>query len=226
MHSISKFTTLLFSFSLLFLQINCAKTTDVEPITEPINPVDTTNTDLDTVYLNANISGFIINEVLYDPPSGLPGDANNDGVRDPNEDEFVEFVNMSDSCIDLSYCKIFDTENLNLGTPNHQFPANTFLSSGKSLVVFGGGSPSGLFGNSIVLTSSNAVMNLNNSGDIMTLTDSLNNIILEFDVEPLSNNPNESYTRSPDLTGDFEQHATVITGVLFSPGTRVDGSPF
>ena len=100
MHSISKFTTLLFSFSLLFLQINCAKTTDVEPITEPINPVDTTNIDLDTVYLNANISGFIINEVLYDPPSGLPGDANNDGVRDPNEDEFVEFVNMSDSCID------------------------------------------------------------------------------------------------------------------------------
>ena len=80
MHSISKFTTLLFSFSLLFLQINCAKTTDVEPITEPINPVDTTNTDLDTVYLNANISGFIINEVLYDPPSGLPGDANNDGL--------------------------------------------------------------------------------------------------------------------------------------------------
>ena len=142
MHSISKFTTLLFSFSLLFLQINCAKTTDVEPIAEPINPVDTTNTDLDTVYLNANISGFIINEVLYDPPSGLAGDANNDGVRDPNEDEFVEFVNISDSCIDLSYCKIFDTENLNLGTPNHQFPANTFLSSGKSLVVFGGGSPS------------------------------------------------------------------------------------
>ena len=130
MHTISKFTILLISFSFLFLQTSCAKTKDVEPVTEPTNPIDTSNTDLDTVYLNANISGFIINEVLYDPPSGLTGDANNDGVRDPNEDEFVEFVNTSDSCIDLSYCKIFDTENLNLGTPNHQFPANTFLSSG------------------------------------------------------------------------------------------------
>ena len=78
------------------------KNKDVEPITEPINPVDTTNTDLDTVYLNANI--WLYNKrSAYDPPSGLPGDANNDGVRDPNEDEFVEFVNISDSCIDLSY---------------------------------------------------------------------------------------------------------------------------
>ena len=42
----------------------------------------------------------------------------------------------------------------------------------------------------------------------------------------LSNNPNESYTRFPDLTGDFEQHATAFAGVLFSPGTRIDGSTF
>ena len=211
------------SFITLF---SCAKTKDVEPIANNINPVDTTNNDLDTVYLTENISGFILNEVLYDPPSGMVGDANNDGERDPNEDEFVEFVNISDSCINLSGCKIFDTENLNNGNANHQFPDNTFLSSGKSLIVFGGGTPNGVFGNALVFISSNVVMNLNNSGDVMTLTDSLDNVILTFDVEPLSNNPNESYTRFPDLTGDFEQHATAFAGVLFSPGTRIDGSTF
>ena len=46
-----------------------------------------------------------------------------------------------------------------------------------------------------------------------------------FDVTPLSNNPNESYTRNPDLTGPFEQH-NGVSGTLYSPGTRTDGSPF
>lgn len=50
--------------------------------------------------------------------------------------------------------------------------------------------------------------------------------MLEFDVEPLSNNPNESYTRYPDVTGDFVQHASAEDGVLYSPGTRVDGTSF
>ena len=51
------------SFITLF---SCAKTKDVEPIANNVNPVDTTNNDLDTVYLTENISGFILNEVLYD----------------------------------------------------------------------------------------------------------------------------------------------------------------
>ena len=155
--------------SILFITLfSCAKTKDVEPIVNNVNPVDTTNNDLDTVYLTENISGFILNEVLYDPPSGMVGDANNDGVRDPNEDEFVEFVNISDSCINLSGCKIFDTENLNNGNANHQFPDNTFLSSGKSLIVFGGGTPNGTFVNALVFVSRNVVINLNNSEDVMT----------------------------------------------------------
>ena len=40
-------------------------------------------------------------------------------------------------------------------------------------------------------------------------------------IEPLSNNPNESYTRNPDLT-EFEQHSGIqgSGGRLFSPGTK------
>ena len=36
---------------------------------------------------------------------------------------------------------------------------------------------------------------MNNSGDFITVYDSNNISVLTFDVEPLSNNPNESYTR-------------------------------
>ncbi len=40
------------------------------------------------------LAGFIINEVLYDPPAGdHAGDANGDGSREANEDEFIEFYN-------------------------------------------------------------------------------------------------------------------------------------
>src|SRR2546425_13163869 len=36
---------------------------------------------------------IFINEVLADPPDGVAGDANHDGVRDGTQDEFVELVN-------------------------------------------------------------------------------------------------------------------------------------
>ena len=207
----------------------CAKTDDVKPIDN--NQVDTTgngggidtsgNSGITTTY-----SGFVLNEVLYDPPANLPGDANGDGNRDPNEDEFLEFVNDSDSIYDLSGHMIFDATNFSSGIPNHVFPNNTIVNPGQSVVVFGGGSPVGTFGGAQVFVSSNAVINLNNSGDIMTFTDSLQNVLIEFDISPYSNNPNESYTRSPEITGNFTQHDSVAIGVLFSPGTKADGSSF
>ena len=232
-------------FILIFIatfNTECAKTDDIEPIS-PVN--DTTSNDSssvviadDTVYINSSLStidfGFLLNEVLYDPPGGGPGDAdngdaNNDSTRDPNDDEFVEFVNTTSSCIDISGCKIFDDDSYASLTHKHQFPNNTFVNPNQAVVVFGG--PQGVtfdpsfFGNALVFAASDGVMNLNNSGDKMWFTDSLNNVLIEFDVTPLSNNPNESYTRNPDLTGPFEQHAGV-SGTLFSPGTRTDGSSF
>ncbi|NVK03746.1 MAG: lamin tail domain-containing protein [Flavobacteriia bacterium] len=169
---------------------------------------------------------LIINEICYDPSNNaLDGDANGDGVYVQDEDEFIEFVNLSSQTIDMGGYKIYDTEALTAGTPRHEIPANTLVPPGKALVVFGGGTPTGTFGNAIVQTASDGRINMNNSGDLVTLTDAAGNVILTFDIEPLSNNPNESYTRNPDLTGQFEQHGT-NTGVLFSPGTKIDGSPF
>ena len=134
------------------------------------------------------------------------------------------------SLINSSFIGI-DTEFFNLGTPNHEFPENTFINPNQAVVVFGGPQDSTFnsasFGNSLVFSSSNVVMNLNNGGDIMTFTDNSGNILIEFDISDYQadNNVNQSYTRNPDLTGLFEQH-NGVSGTLFSPGTRADGTPF
>ena len=72
------------------------------------------------------------------------------------------------------------------------------------------------------------VMNLNNGNDIFTLTDPNDNVVITFDITVLSGNPDESYTRYPDLEGvDFVQHnADTPSGLLYSPGTKIDGTNF
>lgn len=173
------------------------------------------------------VAQLLLNEILYDPSnSGLDGDANGDGSYAQSEDEFLEFVNLSASPLDMSGYEIYDAENLAANIPNHIVPAGTIVPAGGVLVVFGGGTPTGSFGGAIVQTSTTGNLNLNNAGDVMHLLNSLGETVLTFDIEPLSDNPNESYTRDPDLSGNFVQHGTVVSGVLFSPGTRTDGSPF
>ena len=166
--------------------------------------------------------GFLINEVLYDPESGLAGDANNDGTRDANGDEFIEFFNSGPQ-LDLSGYTVSDADQV-----RHVFPSGTILGVNQVLVLFGSGNPTGTFGGAIVQTASTGSINMSNAGDFVTVRDPNGNIVLTFGVEPLSNNPNESYTRNPDLTGDFVQHAGVAeaNGALFSPGTKLDGSSF
>ena len=172
---------------------------------------------------------LIINEVLYDPPSGIEGDANGDGIREAQEDEFIEFVNLGGT-LDLSGYTVHDN-----AQERHVFPQGTIIPSGGVLVLFGGGNPTGTFGNAIVQTASAGILNMNNSGDFVTVYNSNGEVVLTFDVEPLSNNPDESYTRYPDLNlepGDdgilFYQHAGIgeALGAFFSPGTRIDGTNF
>ena len=207
----------LFSVLLCTLNIKCAKTEDVVPVD---NTIDTTNIS-DTIYY-----GFVLNEVLYDPPSGSPGDANGDGIRDPNDDEFVELVNSSATSLDISGYKLYDADRLLINTANHEFPANTILNPGQAVVVFGGGTPTGNFGGSLVFVASNRTLNLNNNEDVLTVKNNNDSILFTFDVTVLSNNPNESYTRFPDLYGNFTQHDSASTGILYSPGTKVDGTDF
>ena len=172
---------------------------------------------------------LIINEVLYDPPSGIEGDANGDGTREAQEDEFIEFVNLGGT-LDLSGYTVHDN-----AQERHVFPQGTIIPSGGVLVLFGGGNPTGTFGNAIVQTASAGILNMNNAGDFVTVYNSNGEVVLTFDIEPLSNNPDESYTRYPDLNlepGDdgilFYQHAGIgeALGAFFSPGTKIDGTNF
>jgi len=106
-------------------------------------------------------------------------------------------------------------------------PAGTFVPPNGALVVFGSGPLVGTFGGAIVLSAdtTSSHLNFNNSGEVIVIKDANGNTVLTFDSDALSNNPNESYTRFPDLTGAFIQHGDT-TAVLFSPGTKADGTPF
>ena len=173
--------------------------------------------------------GLLINEVLYDPSAvGLTGDANGDGVTDKYEDGFIEFFNNTNVARNLSGYTISDIDiATQTSTVRYTFPEGTILSGKKALVIFGGGTPTGTFGGAVVLTVGNpAGLSMNNSGEKIELADPLGTVILSFDSDALSNNPDESYTRNPDVTGAFVQHGTVTPGKLFSPGTKTDGTSF
>lgn len=172
---------------------------------------------------------LIINEVLYDPPAGLAGDANGDGVRSATEDEFIEFINNSATSLDVSGYMIYDFVIADgTRTLRHTIPGGTVIPANGVLVVFGGGMPTGTFGGAIVVADiGTAGLSLGNSGELIQIEDASGTQILEFDSDALSNNPDESYTRDPDITGAFVQHAqdtdASITA-LFSPGTKIDGT--
>ncbi|MFT4756696.1 MAG: hypothetical protein ACI91R_001344, partial [Vicingaceae bacterium] len=142
---------------------------------------------------------LVINEVLYDPSnSGLDGDANGDGTYSQDDDSFVEIYNNSTSAFDMSGYQIWD-DTTSGGTVQYTFPTNTSVPAQEVVVVFGGGTPTGPFGTSLVLNAVNG-FNFNNSGEVIGIKDSSGAWVLFFDSDILSGNPNESYTRNPDIT--------------------------
>lgn len=165
---------------------------------------------------------LVINEIHADPASGPAGDANGDGERHQSQDEFLEIVNHSVWEVDLSGWTLRDTSGL-----RHTFPAGTTLPPHCAVVIFGGGTPQGHFGNALVQTASSGSLSLNNSGDFLTLHDgSRNRAAVMYSKE---GGKNQSLTRHPGITGTvFRKHTEVpaAQGTLFSPGTLADGAAF
>ena len=172
----------------------------------------------------------LINEFLADPPDGIAGDANRDGVRDSGDDEFIELVNTTTRDIDISAYRIF-TRGTGSDTLRHVFAAGTILRSCSAMVVFGGGNSSfnpndPEFGGALVVRASSGGLSLVNSGGVITLQDQAPAIV---NLVPYGNNAdnNQALTRSPDITGSFAQHLIASGGVrAFSPGTQISGAPF
>jgi hypothetical protein len=171
--------------------------------------------------------GFLINEVNYDPASDISGDSNGDGVRDANDDEFIEFFNSSEFDLDLTNFTVSDA-----AAVRHTFPNGTVIPSNGILVLFGGGNPAGDFGGAMVQTANGfqSRLNLNNAGDSVTIKDPNDEVVLSYNSSDtgVNHGSNQSVTRYPDLTGDFQLHSSIsdANGSLFSPGTRVDGTSF
>ncbi len=164
---------------------------------------------------------WAINEIHADPASGLAGDANGDGVRSFSDDEFVEIVNNTGGAFDISGWTLADGFSV-----RHTFPAGTVVPDQCAVVVFGGGTPTGAFGNTSVQTASTGSLGLNNSGDSVTLNDGGADVALA--TYGSAGGDNQSLTLDPDVTGTppYVKHtvATGSGGARFSPGTKIDGS--
>jgi len=173
---------------------------------------------------SAQVQGdFVFNEILADPPTDISGDANRDGVRDAFDDEFIELVNVSAHVVDISGWTF------NTGVSSvvrHTFPANTVLPPGCGILVFGGGIPTGNFGDSIVQVASSGRLYLLNTGETLELLSDLS-LLITSATYGSDGGKDESLNRYPELTGpSFVLHSTMSGGSIFSPGTRVDGTLF
>ncbi len=197
---------------------------------------------------------LIINEFLADPATDVAlGDANGDGTRDAQADEFVELLNVSRDTLDLTGWRLGDDERVNFTFPNgYKLPPRHFV------VVFGGGNVSAVPGfdadpmKTRVFAPGDSVGNgLANGGETIVLLSpdgsadtylsygsrvgqgaptggELAAVTFEFGMDVAANASQDvALTRNPDgnvFDADpFVQHTAVRTA-SFSPGTTLDGA--
>ncbi len=185
-------------------------------------------------FLGDSRRDVMINEFLADPPDGLAGDANHDGVRDSGDDEYVELVNTTTHDIDLMGYRVLTRSTTSSDIVRHEFVAGYILPACTSLVLFGGGNPNRndpVYGGAQVYTVQTGSLSLTNTGGVITLRDRAGNSadsVAFGGSTGLNGDANQSLTRSPDITGPFTLHsaASGSGGRLFSPGTRLNGAPF
>jgi len=173
-----------------------------------------------TIFDDDSDFGLILTEFLADPPNGLIGDANGDGERSASQDEFLEFLNITDRAIDLSGMAIYDADLL-----RHQIPDSTIIPPNQLFLVFGGGEVRPNFDHVIVQKASSNRLSLANVGDRIILRDSLQNILLLHDYGEEAND-NQSIVFCPiDKESDFIKHTVIGLGLPLSPGTLHDCQP-
>lgn len=172
----------------------------------------------------AQAEGLVITEILADPPPGLAGDANGDGERDPSGDEFVEIVNAGRTPVCLTGFALGDAEE----PERHVFPLGRALGPGRALVVFGGGVPTGRFGDAEVQRSAGG-LSLSNAGDVITLRDPSDVVVRQVSWGDGAGAPRaeEHWPSALDIAGSlvrasapggrFKGHPE-IDGVRYSPG--------
>ncbi|MHC5023565.1 MAG: lamin tail domain-containing protein [Planctomycetota bacterium] len=171
---------------------------------------------------------LVLNEILADP-GPVDGDANEDGIIDAFDDEFVEIANNSGGPLDMSNFTLVSLDNTGAPITRHVFPVGTTVPDQCVIVVFGGGSPpiNGFCGASSQIASTGGLALFNN-GNTVTLNDDAGLPIAKYTYGNEAGD-NQSITRNPDITGPepLVPHLSIPGSTLpYSAGRRNDGSPF
>jgi hypothetical protein len=154
----------------------------------------------------------------------LAGDANHDGVASSSGDEFIELVNRSGVSVSLDGWRL-ETGQGTL-TVRHVFRPGTVLAPGSAVVVFGGGTPTGSFGNSLVTVASSGNLALINAPTFAESIALLDSTLLTVDqVLYIQSTPNVSYVR--DVSGQLVLQSS-LPGAIggFTPGFEFNGASF
>lgn len=172
--------------------------------------------------LNVHLTGegvrevVVIQEILADPPPGLAGDANRDGVRDSYHDEFVELLNIGMRPIDIGGWQLSDAGAA--VSRRFTFPEGTRLNPGERAVLFGGGSPTGFPGH-VFGDDGRIGGGLSNARDAVFLIDSTIPDTMATAAYDTLADQNQSLVRHPEGRGPFVLHSALPGGdALFSPG--------
>ena len=156
---------------------------------------------------------LIISEVLADPPSGLAGDANRDGRRDPYEDEFIELYNAGPAPIALADWRLGDAGPL---SEYFRFPPDAVVAPDSYIVLFGGGNPAE-FTVPVYTDDGTIGDGLTDSGEAIHLIDNHGHEIAFLSHATWPNA--QSLVRIAPDSSAFVPHKTVShTKALFSPG--------
>lgn len=176
---------------------------------------------LEVVVLSETLGNIKLNEIHWDPASGEAGDANGDGITHPTQDEFVEIVNANTSSMDITGWKLFMGTNVLFTFPP------TVLTGRTAAVVFGGGTPAGVFGHAIVYAAPTNWTGLVNSpgGNAVRLVTDSGAEVSAYNYAAFGT-PDMAITRNPDFTGDFVLHTSVVSFVRWTPGTKANGAYF
>ena len=160
---------------------------------------------------------LIISEVLADPPQGLAGDANQDGQRDPYQDEFIELYNAGADTISLASWQLGDAGSLG---DYFRFPPGAVIAPGSYVVLFGGGNPSG-FTVPVYTDDGTIGDGLTDSGEAIYLIDKTGDTVARVSLATWPDD--QSIVRTSLEDDAFVPHKTASpTQAPFSPGRATD----
>ncbi len=151
-------------------------------------------------------------EILADPPSGLNGDANGDGTRESQSDEFVEILNNGPDAVWISDWRLSDDDVS--ARRQFRFPGFTRLHPGERAVLFGGGRPRGIDGQ--VFVDDGSIGNgLTDKSDVILLIDPVLNDTLARAEYTIEGDIDQSLVWNG---ADWVPHETPPGRGIYSPG--------